>query len=208
MEAPMFVSRPSIRAIDLVTVAFLLSLGSCITAPLAWAHGGSSSGGNSSGGSHSNSGAQNPSESTDLTTCQKGYVWDTHKGKCLRQRSGVLPDDAMADYAFALAKAKRYQEALDVLDLLVTQDTPKALNYRGYATRKLGRTEEGISYYLRAVAKDPHYAQVREYLGEAYVIQGKRDLAEKQLQTIRSICGTTCEEYQELHEAIETGQNL
>ena len=68
----------------------------------------------------------------------------------------------------------RYQEAIDVLDTLQKRNTPRALNYRGYATRKLGRTEEGISYYLKSVALDPEYiAQVREYLGEAYVIQGK-----------------------------------
>jgi hypothetical protein len=28
---------------------------------------------------------------------------------------------------------------------------PRALNYRGYATRKLGRTDEGIGYYLKSV---------------------------------------------------------
>jgi hypothetical protein len=58
------------------------------------------------------------------------------------------------------------------LDILQNPDTPRALNYRGYATRKLGRTDEGISYYLKSVALDPAYPQVREYLGEAYVIQG------------------------------------
>ncbi len=81
-------------------------------------------------------------------------------------------------------------------------NTAKALNYRGYATRKLGRTDEGISYYLQSVKLDPQYAQVREYLGEAYVIKGRVDLAQEQLQQIQSICGTSCEEYQDLAEAI------
>jgi hypothetical protein len=31
-----------------------------------------------------------------------------------------------------------------VLDLLDKPNTPRALNYRGCATRKLGQTEEGI----------------------------------------------------------------
>jgi hypothetical protein len=43
---------------------------------------------------------------------------------------------------------------------------------------------------------------VREYLGEAYVIKGRLDLAQEQLQHIKSICGSTCEEYQDLAEAI------
>ncbi len=109
---------------------------------------------------------------SDLTTCAPGMVWDTKRHKCLIRHSSVLPDSELTEYAYALAKADRYQEAIDVLDLLNNPDTPRALNYRGYATRKLGRTEEGISYYLKSVALDPRYPQVREYLGEAYVIEG------------------------------------
>ena len=82
------------------------------------------------------------------------------------------------------------------------------LNYRGYATRKLGRTDEGISYYLKSVTLDPAYPQVREYLGEAYVIQGKFDLAKDQLATIEKLCGKECEYYQDLSEALEQAHAL
>ena len=99
----------------------------------------------------------------------------------LQRHSSVLPDPELTEYAYALAKSERYQEALNVLDTLENPNTPRALNYRGYATRKLGRTDEGITYYLKSVALDPNYPQVREYLGEAYVIQGKFDLAKNQL---------------------------
>ena len=127
---------------------------------------------------------------TDLTTCDPGQVWDKKKHKCLERHSGVLPDSDLTEYAYALAKADRYQEAIDVLDMLDNSNTPRALNYRGYATRKLGRTEEGIGYYLKSVALDPNYPQVREYLGEAYVIQGKFELAKDQLATIEKLCGS------------------
>ncbi|RYG62485.1 tetratricopeptide repeat protein, partial [bacterium] len=96
----------------------------------------------------------------------------------------------------------RFEEALEVLDTLKQPHTAKALNYRGYATRKLGRTEEGIGYYLQSVKLDPRYARVREYLGEAYVIQGKPDLARQQLAVIETLCGTSCEEYRDLKEAL------
>jgi tetratricopeptide (TPR) repeat protein len=146
---------------------------------------------------------------THLTTCEKGKVWDVRNQRCIARHSGVLPDPALTEYAFALAKGERYQEALETLDMLENPDTARALNYRGYATRKLGRTEEGIGYYLRSIALDPSYAQVREYLGEAYVIEGKFDLAKDQLQTIQRLCGSTeCEEYEDLSEAIEKAQNL
>jgi hypothetical protein len=95
-----------------------------------------------------------------------------------------------------------FQDALATLDLLQNPNTAVALNYRGYATRKLGRTDEGIGYYLQSVAIDPAYPQVREYLGEAYVIKGQLDLANAQLTTIASLCGTTCEYYTDLAEAI------
>ena len=111
----------------------------------------------------------------------------------------MLPDFELTEYAYSLAKADRYQEAIDVLDMLGDPNTPRALNYRGYATRKLGRTDEGIGYYLKSVALDPNYSQVREYLGEAYVIQGKFDLAKDQLAMIEKLCGSKdCEYYEDL----------
>jgi tetratricopeptide (TPR) repeat protein len=144
-----------------------------------------------------------------LTICFPGQVWDMEHQKCLERRSGVLSDPDLTEYAVALTRADRYQEAIDVLDLLENPNTPVALNYRGYATRKLGRTDEGISYYLRSVALDPAYPQVREYLGEAYVIQGKFDLAKEQLATIEKLCGSKdCEYYRDLAEALERAHAL
>ncbi|KJZ43209.1 tetratricopeptide repeat protein [Pseudomonas fluorescens] len=135
--------------------------------------------------------------------CPKGQVWDSKQQRCLKQTSSLVPDADRTDYAYRLARDGQYAEALALLDTLKQPNTAKALNYRGYATRKLGRTDEGIGYYLQSVKLDPHYAQVREYLGEAYVVKGRLDLAQEQLQQIKTICGsTTCEEYQDLAEAI------
>jgi tetratricopeptide (TPR) repeat protein len=125
---------------------------------------------------------------------------------CVQAARDVLPDEDVTEYAYALAKHERYSEALAMLDLLDNPNTPVALNYRGYATRKLGRTDEGIGYYLKSVALDPKYTQVREYLGEAYVIQGRLDLAKDQLNALAGLCGTTCENYLDLAEAIEVAE--
>ncbi len=145
---------------------------------------------------------------SDLTTCQPGMVWDTKQHKCLARHSGVLPDRELTEYAFALAKADRYQEAIDVLDLLDNPMTARALNYRGYATRKLGRTDEGISYYLKSVELDPNYPQVREYLGEAYIVDGKYDLAKDQLAAIGKLCGSGCVYYEDLASALAQAHAL
>jgi Flp pilus assembly protein TadD len=168
------------------------------------------SGGTGSGGDDSGAAAKDQSKDrSEMTTCEHGKVWDAKHHKCLAQHSGVLPDDQLADYAYALAKAERYQDAIEVLDLSQNPYTAKALNYRGYATRKLGRTDEGIGYYLQSVALDPRYAKVREYLGEAYVIQGKFELAKQQLTVIKAICGSnTCDEYEDLERALVYAHGL
>src|SRR5262249_6202363 len=103
---------------------------------------------------------------TPVPTCGRGEVWDSRNRRCVKAENGILPDKALAANAFALAKDGRYPEALAVLDLLQDPNTAEALNYRGFATRKLGHLDEGIGYYLKSVALDPQYAQVREYLGE------------------------------------------
>jgi tetratricopeptide (TPR) repeat protein len=147
-------------------------------------------------------------ERSNRTTCDRGEVWDSKSQRCVKAENGVLPDEALTDYAFALIKAGRYGEALATLDLLQNPNTPVALNYRGYATRKLGRIDEGIGYYLKSVALDPQYAQVREYLGEAYLLKGDTARARAQLAAIKQICGTVCEAYEHLAVAIADPADL
>ena len=152
-------------------------------------------GGTSSGGS------------ADLTTCEPQMIWDRENGVCVEARKGALPDEALTDYALALVKAERFEEALATLDLRESPDDAEALNYRGFATRKLGRLDESIGYYLKAVSLAPRYVEVREYLGEAYVSKGQFDLAEQQLTIIETLCGTSCEAYLGLAEAIAASRN-
>jgi tetratricopeptide (TPR) repeat protein len=210
MQSALKSYREPSRTILAALSCSVVVLGLAFAAPAALAAGGGGGGGVGGGGGGAGAGGaagagaghSRPSGQTDLTTCNPGQVWDAKKHKCLQRHSGVLPDAELTEYAFALAKADRFQEALDVLDSLEDPNTPRALNYRGYATRKLGRTDEGISYYLKSVALDPQYPQVREYLGEAYVIEGKFDLAKDQLATIEKICGKECEYYSDLAKAL------
>ena len=195
-----------------ILLSGVFAIGFALAAPAAKAAGGDDNSG-ASAGSGAGGGTMekktNAMKKTDLTTCAPGQVWDKKTHKCLERHSGVLPDPDMTEYAYSLAKADRYQEAIDVLDMLDNPNTARALNYRGYATRKLGRTEEGVGYYLKSVALDPNYSQVREYLGEAYVIQGKFDLAKDQLATIEKLCGSKdCEYYEDLSDALKTAHAL
>ena len=209
MRAFLQIDRQKSRGFASALCSGLLVAGLALASAAFAAGGGGgrrSGGGGGAGGSAGSGGASGEPahrmNKTDLTTCAPGMVWDTKHHKCLTRHSGVMPDPDLTEYAFALAKADRYQEAIDVLDLLDNPNTPRALNYRGYATRKLGRTDEGIGYYLKSVALDPSYPQVREYLGEAYIIEGKYDLAKQQLSTIENLCGKDCEYYEDLAEAL------
>lgn len=134
--------------------------------------------------------------------CPKGQVYDSGSKQCVPEKTSRLSDEDKTRYAYHLAKKGEYQSALNLLDTLKNPDTREAWNYRGYATRKLGRTDEGIGYYQRSVALDPRYAKVREYLGEAWMIKGRPDLAREQLATIKTLCGVSCEEYRDLQAAI------
>nr|WP_313687415.1 hypothetical protein [Pantoea sp.] len=134
--------------------------------------------------------------------CPKGQVYDSKSKSCVPDKTSSLSDEDKTNYAYHLAKKGEYQAALNLLDTLKNPNTKEAWNYRGYATRKLGRTDEGMSYYQRSIAIDPHYAKVREYLGEAWMIKGRPDLAKEQLAVIKTLCGVSCEEYRDLQAAI------
>ena len=136
--------------------------------------------------------------------CKKSEVWDKTKKKCVTKSSGILPDEDLYQQGRALAKQGHYDWALDVLAVIQNQDDPRVLNYTGYSHRKAGRLEIGISYYDKALAIDPNFVLAREYLGEGYVAAGRKDLAQLQLNEIANRCGTGCEEYKDLAEAIAT----
>ena len=72
----------------------------------------------------------------------------------------------------------------------------------GYATRKLGNYDRGLAYYAKALALDSNNINTHEYLGEAYAEKGKVDLAKTELIKVAAVCGTTCEQYQDLSKAI------
>lgn len=139
--------------------------------------------------------------------CKTGEVWDKNKKKCVKAQSGILPDEDLYEQGRALAKDGNYDWALKVLASIGNQNDPRVLNYTGYSHRKAGRLEIGISYYRKALAIDPDFVLAREYLGEGYVAAGRIDLAKAELAEIETRCGTSCEEYRELSQAIRTAAN-
>ena len=141
--------------------------------------------------------------------CKKGEVLKKvgNVKKCVKVESGILPDEDLYQQGRLLAKAGQYDWALQVLAVIQNQNDPRVLNYTGYSHRKAGRLEIGITYYRKALAINPDFVLAREYLGEGYVAAGRIDLAKAELDEIARLCGTTCEEYKDLSEAIAIAVN-
>ena len=118
--------------------------------------------------------------------------------------------DHYGDTRLAIREA-RWAQALDALQRLVrempqTAQDAEYHNLMGYALRRQSpaNVERSIEHYLTALRLDPSHVQAREYLGEAYLMQGREDLAREQLRAIEDLCRSrTCEEWVDLNRAIE-----
>lgn len=159
-------------------VALGLTLGSATAFALSDGSGGGS------GGSHS---------------CKNGTHWDPNKGQCAKHSD--LEDKYLYEHGRDLALAGNYDEALKLLKAVKDPGT-MTFTMIGYATRKLGNYDEGVAYYAKALALDPNNINTHEYLGEAYAEKGRVDLAKAELIKVAAVCGTTCEQYQDLSKAI------
>jgi tetratricopeptide (TPR) repeat protein len=153
--------------------------------------------------------AASQNANTPPIDCKKtkgaGWVYDFVKKTCVRQTAldeRLREDQRLYQEGRSLALAGDYRAALGKLGTIADQDDPAVLTMIGFATRKLGRLDDGIAIYHRALAIDPTNLDTREYLGEGYLAAGRIDLAEAELDTLQGLCGTGCEQYRALAKAI------
>lgn len=101
-------------------------------------------------------------------------------------------------------KAERWQDAVNKLTLIVEADSTNAdaYNLLGYSLRHLDRTDRAMQAYERALKLDPNHKGALEYQGVLFVLLGDLDSARANLDKLEAICGTSCEEYEDLAEAI------
>jgi len=133
--------------------------------------------------------------------CKTGYVYSEKTKTCVKVTSGLLDGKELFAEGRALAKAGYYIEALAVLAAADQKDS-MVLTMIGYSKRKLGQWDAGMAYYRQALAIDANNVNTREYLGEAWLTKGRRDLAEAELVKIAAIAGTGSEQYDDLANAI------
>lgn len=196
-------SRESLHLIKAAVVAVAFSIASA-SAPAFAAGGGGGGGGGST--------ADQPvvckaplaydSDKQACAPCKTGTVYDASKKMCVAKNSELLNDETLYKVGHDLALAGYYQDALDTLGAIRNKNDAMVLTMIGYSTRKLGHTDEGIAIYHQALAIDPNNVNTHEYLGEGYLASGRVDLAELELDTLQKLCGTTCEQYQDLQKAL------
>lgn len=148
-----------------------------------------------SGGGSSESGASTPS-------CDAGQVWNSKTKKCEAKSSSLMDDKSLYTEGRDLALAGRYQQALTTLTAVQHPDS-MTLTMIGYTWRKMGDFGKAQAFYAKALALDPDNVNTHEYLGEAYVEQGRLDLATAELTTVARISGTASEQYVDLSRAID-----
>ena len=182
-------TRSTRSALTFSAAAVLLAFGSMAfaagSAPSTSSSSSSSTTGSSSAGGVTQKCAQFKANSSAWKKCLKGG------------RTSMNNEDLYAA-GYYLAKAGEYNDALEFLNAGTDKRDVRFLTMIGYANRKMGKVDEGMSYYMQALALDPNSVTTREYLGEAYLQIKDLPKAEAQLTEIQSRCGLTCESYTQL----------
>ncbi|MBT6275054.1 MAG: tetratricopeptide repeat protein, partial [Chromatiales bacterium] len=118
-----------------------------------------------------------------------------------------LASSSLSD-AKAAIEVGQYQRAVESLSSLTEREpsNPDVFNLLGYALRQLGRLDESLSQYQKALSLDPEHRGANEYLGELYLKQGRVDLAKARLEVLDRVCFFPCKEYEDLKLSIEQYQ--
>jgi tetratricopeptide (TPR) repeat protein len=111
-----------------------------------------------------------------------------------------------SDYQMAvrLIRHEKYAEAIPHLEAALADKPHDAdiLNYLGYTKRMTGDYPSSLDYYKRALAIDPNHKGVHEYLGELYLQMHDQPSAQKELDTLASLCPSGCDERDALTKAL------
>ncbi|HEY0105458.1 MAG TPA: tetratricopeptide repeat protein [Rhizomicrobium sp.] len=119
---------------------------------------------------------------------------------------GGLSAPTASDYSIAVRLIKHEQYADAIAHLLIAlADKPTdadILNYLGYTKRMTGDFPSSLAYYQRALASKPDHRGAHEYLGELYLQMHDPASAQKELDTLASLCPDGCDERDTLSKAI------
>jgi len=111
--------------------------------------------------------------------------------------SSTSSGSTYSDYqtAVRLIKHERYADAIPHLESALADKPHDAdiLNYLGYTKRMTGDYPSSLDYYKRALAENPNHKGVHEYLGELYLQMNDQPSAQKEMDTLASLCPSGCD---------------
>jgi len=99
---------------------------------------------------------------------------------------------------------EKYSAAIKKLKHTLKSDEKNAdkWNLLGYASRKSGDTDGAETAYKKALSINEDHLGALEYQGELFIILGRLEDAQKNLDHLTRLCPNGCEEQEELAEAI------
>ena len=126
----------------------------------------------------------------------------------LRARRGCAARTGRLIAGTTAITEQRWADAIKSLDRHVSRNyrDADAQNWLGYANRKAGRLDEAFKHYKVALTVNPNHLGAHEYIGEAFVMAGQLPEARKHLEKLSALCGTQCEQYRDLAEAIQNNR--
>ena len=106
-------------------------------------------------------------------------------------------------------EAKNYKKAVKYLKKAAKKDKENAdiYNLLGYSYRKMGKYDDSLEYYTKALSIEPKHLDANEYIGELYLETGKTEKANEHLEILSEVCSSSCEQYETLKKAIEQYEN-
>jgi cytochrome c-type biogenesis protein CcmH/NrfG len=101
---------------------------------------------------------------------------------------------------------KRFVKAKEKFEVVTTLDpkNPDGWNMLGFTRRKLGNTKEAFDAYWKCLALNPEHFGAHEYMGEAYLQDGKLNEARAELTWLKKHGQPAAEEASHLDTAIAT----
>ena len=130
---------------------------------------------------------------------------DSSSKKSKKKSSSVSDPKFLAAYRTAYSTIydrHDYASAIDQLKSLKRNDVADVANLIGYSYRKLGDYQSSKTYYELALKDDPNHVRTWQYYGLWQLEQNKPEQAQVHLDRIAAICGTSCQEYRLLSEAM------
>ena len=99
---------------------------------------------------------------------------------------------------------EEYGKAIPLLQQSIQEkgEYADALNLLGFSNRKLGDMAKAMTYYTKALNKEPKHLGANEYMGELYLELNNLPKAEERLAVLKGACGN-CEQFEELDDKVK-----